>query len=275
MSDTIYLVDPTISDRAASVVLAPRPQTLDGLRIGLLANGKTYGDAILDRVFHELAKRWRVSRVPLVTKAHPSDPPSPEQFDALIAGSDIVISAVGDCGSCSSCSVVDAIHLERAGVPSAVIVTEPFLPTVRAIADLNGAPDFDVAVLPHPVTSLFLDQLDQRILDVSDQVESILLGRVSVSAIEDPDHGDLLDPDAVAKALAPLLVGLRADGADLTIDSISGTRVRLSLTVRDASCYECMLPAEQLGRIASAALSRHFERPLVAELISSAPGAVG
>jgi hypothetical protein len=38
--------------------IAPRPSTLDGLKVGLIWNRKRGGDAVLDRVGEELTRRY-------------------------------------------------------------------------------------------------------------------------------------------------------------------------------------------------------------------------
>lgn len=39
------------------------------------------------------------------------------------------------------------------GIPSVAIMTEPFVPSARAVASLNGLPDYPFVVIGHPVAS--------------------------------------------------------------------------------------------------------------------------
>jgi hypothetical protein len=73
--------------------------------------------------------------------------------------------------------VFDSILFERHGVPSVPIITEPFVPSARAIAARHGRPEFPHVAVPHPITSLDDDQLRQRAALAAPLVADILLGR--------------------------------------------------------------------------------------------------
>jgi hypothetical protein len=90
----------TARDRLANTrASAPAPKTLSGLRVGLLANGKTNSREILDVLFEELGKAGGLSfsGEPIrVVKGSVSVPPEPEDFRRLVAETDIVLVAIGD-----------------------------------------------------------------------------------------------------------------------------------------------------------------------------------
>jgi hypothetical protein len=65
-----------------------------------------------------------------------------------------------------SCSVHDAVRLERAGVPTAVVGTEPFLDEAIEQARMLGMPDYQPVLVPHPVQLLEDDELE-RVADGS------------------------------------------------------------------------------------------------------------
>jgi hypothetical protein len=56
----------------------------------------------------------------------------------------------GGCGSCSSRALRDALELEWAGIPSTAIVHRAMTPTLVAMAQLSGMPDYPYAVVDHP-----------------------------------------------------------------------------------------------------------------------------
>ena len=56
----------------------------------------------------------------------------------------------------------DGIQLERRGVVSGVVVTEPF-GAARAMASLDGVPDFGFVTVGHPTAEL----AGQRLVDVA------------------------------------------------------------------------------------------------------------
>lgn len=94
--DGIRLVDPTSSQTRERARLAPRLATLDGVRFGLLANGKHHGALLLDMVVEELGTRYDLGEPIRVTKAHPSQPPTDDEVGMLAGHSLAVLSAIGD-----------------------------------------------------------------------------------------------------------------------------------------------------------------------------------
>ena len=58
--------------------------------------------------------------------------------------------------------MLDGILLERAGVPSAAIVTDVFEVTGRAMAEQWGLPYYRFLAMPHPIANLTEAELDQR-----------------------------------------------------------------------------------------------------------------
>ena len=64
----------------------------------------------------------------------------------------------------------DSITLEKRGVPTAVICTEPFTSSARSMSKICGIVDYPFVVLPHPLSSLtpeiFRDRASQAVPDV-------------------------------------------------------------------------------------------------------------
>ena len=60
-----------------------------------------------------------------------------------------------------SCSVHDAVRLERLGVPTAVVGTEPFLDEAIEQARMLGMPDYQPVLVAHPVQLLDDDELER------------------------------------------------------------------------------------------------------------------
>ena len=50
--------------------------------------------------------------------------------------------------------MLDAINFEKQGIPAVAIVTEPFVRTAHAVAEMNGMPGYPFVVVPHPFGSL-------------------------------------------------------------------------------------------------------------------------
>ncbi len=66
--------------------------------------------------------------------------------------------------------------MERRGVPAVVVCSEPFVPTAKMMAKLQGLPKFGFGVIPHPVGSLSREGVKDRAHLVIDAVLEILTG---------------------------------------------------------------------------------------------------
>jgi hypothetical protein len=59
--------------------------------------------------------------------------------------------------------LADGILLERAGVPAVSICTDAFVVPARAMAKAYGFPGYEFVTVPHPIASLDLDEIRQRV----------------------------------------------------------------------------------------------------------------
>ncbi|HYB41127.1 MAG TPA: hypothetical protein VEL75_05120 [Candidatus Methylomirabilis sp.] len=91
------ILDPTLrAETVRPAARAPRPPSLSGATLGLLANGKTHGMVFLERVAELLRARHHLAEVVRLTKANASVPARPED-GALLAGRCAgVVTAIGD-----------------------------------------------------------------------------------------------------------------------------------------------------------------------------------
>jgi hypothetical protein len=91
------ILDPTLrSVSPAAASLAPRPSALAGATIGLLANGKSNGMAILDRVAEILRDRHGIGEVVRLAKTNASVPVGEEEAKDLARRCAAVVTAIGD-----------------------------------------------------------------------------------------------------------------------------------------------------------------------------------
>jgi len=72
--------------------------------------------------------------------------------------------------------VHDGIHVENAGIPSATICTDRFVPTAAGMAKMWGAADYPTIYTEHPIENLTREQLRQRAEELAPQVVRVLLG---------------------------------------------------------------------------------------------------
>jgi hypothetical protein len=70
--------------------------------------------------------------------------------------------------------LADGILLERAGVPTVSICTDAFRVPARAMAKAYGFPDFEFVTMPHPIASLDLERIRERVRDLLPELLRIL-----------------------------------------------------------------------------------------------------
>lgn len=92
----LEVLDPTVEPIPAHAVIAPRPETLNGTVIGLLANGKHNSDVILEMIQEILADRFEFKAVVVRNKGNASRPCPKDMMKELIEQCDVVITASGD-----------------------------------------------------------------------------------------------------------------------------------------------------------------------------------
>lgn len=68
--------------------------------------------------------------------------------------------------------MLDAVILEKAGIPAVPIVTDAFESTAREMAELWGVPNFRFVMMPHPLASLTPAEIDRR---AGELVEKVLV----------------------------------------------------------------------------------------------------
>jgi hypothetical protein len=91
------ILDPTSGGApSASHAHAPRPAALRGATIGLLANGKSNGMLLLDRIAERLRERDAIAEVVRVSKTNASAPVAEEDAMLLAKHCVAVITAIGD-----------------------------------------------------------------------------------------------------------------------------------------------------------------------------------
>jgi hypothetical protein len=97
---TSAILDPTglsdSEDTASTLALAPRPTDLNGVKVGLLENGKQNARLLLEDVAAVLRERYGAGEATLRRKENFAQPAAPELVDQVSAESDVVVVGVGD-----------------------------------------------------------------------------------------------------------------------------------------------------------------------------------
>jgi hypothetical protein len=91
------LLDPTgDSGRDTNTTLAPRPQSLKGLTVGLLDNAKPNGQVILRAVGRELQERYGVREIRMFRKGYFGTPVEESVVQQMLHNCDFAVAAIGD-----------------------------------------------------------------------------------------------------------------------------------------------------------------------------------
>ena len=163
---------PLADDLSTTFAVARRLDTLDGKTLGLWNNRKINAAPLLEMIAQELAKTYRVE---LVRGIYDPGNLMPTDGWGEVDRCDAVILANGDCGACSTSGIVNAIELEKRGIPAVLVSTPPFTEAVQVSASLRGMPAIRWALIEHPVASLDNDELRDRAIAAARQVPDIVL----------------------------------------------------------------------------------------------------
>jgi hypothetical protein len=160
-------VDVTVARRAR------RKTSLEGLRLGILDNSKWNANKLLRGASCALSKDIKFAAVNYYVKESFSKDAAPELIAQIVRENDIVLTAIGDCGSCCSSCIRDAIALEKLGIPSAAIITTEFVRETELTRRALGMPDLDPLVIDHPVSSITQEEVEVRVRQITEEAQRI------------------------------------------------------------------------------------------------------
>jgi len=93
---SIQIYDPTTEVNSRKINFVPRPQSLKGLRIGLVDNTKHNSDQLLMRIAGILEKEHGAKSHVIRKKKSAGSAPSPEMIAEYKENCDIIVAGVGD-----------------------------------------------------------------------------------------------------------------------------------------------------------------------------------
>ena len=93
---TIELFDPTTSSDKTPIEYVPRPQSLEGLKVGLVDNTKFNSKTLLIKIADRLKTRYNAEMAHLVTKGSSGHPVSDSAVRDFTEKVDFVVAGIGD-----------------------------------------------------------------------------------------------------------------------------------------------------------------------------------
>jgi hypothetical protein len=90
------VLDPTAPQSVATDGMAERPESLAGMRVGLLRNDKLNSEPLLDAIYDVLAERFEVGSAYRINKGDASRPAEPEFLNDFSQEVDVALLANGD-----------------------------------------------------------------------------------------------------------------------------------------------------------------------------------
>jgi hypothetical protein len=178
MPDTVTVLMPTGAQQTDSISTAPRPKSLRGLRVALLDNGKEFSDIVLDGLARALTRDFAVTDIKFWRKGFPAK--GAPFIAEMVAASDVAISGVGHCGSSSPWSVIDAVNLEKAGVPAVALISRSFCPLGQIVGRGVGHTGLPIVMLPHPIGESDESRVAQKGADVAAECVRLLTTRADI-----------------------------------------------------------------------------------------------
>lgn len=94
-TEAVTVLKPTAEPKVGHDPLAPRPDTLNGLKVGLLDNTKVNAGHFLDRILERLREDFEVAEVVRQIKPTASRGMTPPILEAM-SGCDVVVTGLGD-----------------------------------------------------------------------------------------------------------------------------------------------------------------------------------
>lgn len=173
---TVDVFDPRGALRFEDAPVAPRKGSLRTLRLGILDNSKWNANKLLRGAAAALADDIEFAAVNYYVKHSFSKDATPELIARIAAENDIVLTAIGDCGSCCSACIRDSIALEKLGVPSAAIITTEFVRETELTRQAVGMKALEPVVISHPVSSITQEEVAQRVAQIKEQAQQVWLG---------------------------------------------------------------------------------------------------
>ncbi|MEN4007287.1 MAG: UGSC family (seleno)protein [Methanobacterium sp.] len=159
------VMDPLAETATGKIEISPIPEKIS--KITFFDNTKPNADVILNSIREKL-------NIEHIEAIKPAGAPATEEQMRMAKKGDLVILALGDCGSCTTWVILDAIQLEKERKPTICICTHEFSEYAHSLAKAHGAEDLRIVEIQHPIAALEEDEVTEKALEIIPEIKKLL-----------------------------------------------------------------------------------------------------
>ncbi|MGF7117554.1 UGSC family (seleno)protein [Methanobacterium oryzae] len=159
------VIDPLAETAAEKIKLSYIPKKIN--KITYFDNTKPNADVILSTI------KENIDIDSIDAEKPAGDGATDEQMKEAKKG-DVIILALGDCGSCTTWIILDAIKLEKEGKPTICICTHKFTDYAYSLAKAQGAEDLRIVEIEHPIAGLKAEEVKVKTLKIIPEIKKLL-----------------------------------------------------------------------------------------------------
>lgn len=159
------VMDPLGESASYYVKISSIPKKIN--KITYFDNTKPNADVILNTVKEHL-------NIDSVVAQKPAGAQATEEQIEIAKNGDVIILALGDCGSCTTWLILDAIRLEKEGKSTICICTYKFADYGKSLAKAQGAEDLRIVEIEHPIAGLKESEVREKTGKVIPEVKNLL-----------------------------------------------------------------------------------------------------
>ncbi|MFA0833900.1 MAG: UGSC family (seleno)protein [Methanobacterium formicicum] len=148
------VLDPVGVVQADKLKVNPLPEDFE--KVSIINNTKPGAEIILDILRKSMGNRELIK-----VKKPAGAPATQKQIDKASSG-ELAILALGDCGSCTSWVILDAIRLEKMGIPTISICSTHFAPFAHELAKSHGMDELRILEIEHPIAGLSKEEVEEK-----------------------------------------------------------------------------------------------------------------
>jgi hypothetical protein len=165
----LQVVDPSVRKAHSALPLIERPSDPDGLVLGLREFWFNYDR--FTRSFEALLReRYDVPGALRVDGTHPRTGRVLEGWLDFNRSVDWALVGFGACGGCAPWAVMDAVELEKNGVPTVTLISVDLEGVARRTAESMGHPQLRILTLPHHIDDMSDDEIEALAAESFDRI---------------------------------------------------------------------------------------------------------